>query len=103
MLQAIYNGYIAPQMFHWTVSGFALIMAIIGGAKFIIGPAVGAVVLFYIKDFAGQVAEYWPAIVGGVLVVVTLTMPQGIIGRARLRLAPESAAHDRVRARRESG
>jgi len=84
VLQATYNGYIAPQMFHWTVSGFALIMAIIGGAKFIIGPAVGAVVLFYIKDFAGQVAEYWPAIVGGTLVVVTLTMPQGIIGLARL-------------------
>ena len=38
VLQATYNGYIAPQMFHWTVSGFALIMAIIGGAKFIIGP-----------------------------------------------------------------
>ena len=84
VLQASYNGYIAPQMFHWTVSGFALIMAIIGGAKFIIGPAVGAVALFYIKDFAGQVAEYWPAIVGGALVVVTLTMPQGIIGLADL-------------------
>jgi branched-chain amino acid transport system permease protein len=80
VLQAIYNGYIAPQMFHWSLSGFALIMAIIGGAKFVIGPAIGAVVLFYIKDSAGQFAEYWPAIVGSILVVVTLTMPQGIIG-----------------------
>jgi branched-chain amino acid transport system permease protein len=82
VLQAVYNGYIAPQMFHWSVSGFALIMSIIGGAKFVIGPAIGAVVLFYIKDVAGQFAEYWPAIVGGILVVVTLTMPQGIIGLA---------------------
>jgi branched-chain amino acid transport system permease protein len=84
VLQAAYNGYIAPQMFHWTVSGFALIMAIIGGAKFIVGPAVGAVALFYIKDAAGQFAEYWPAIVGVTLVVVTLTMPQGIVGLVRL-------------------
>ena len=84
VLQAAYNGYIAPQMFHWTVSGFALIMAIIGGAKFIIGPAVGAVALFYVKDAAGQFAEYWPAIVGVTLVVVTLTMPQGIVGLVRL-------------------
>lgn len=83
VLQACYNGYIAPQMFHWSVSGFALIMSIVGGAKFIVGPAVGAVLLFYIKDFAGQVAEYWPAIVGGILVVVTLTMPQGVLGLAR--------------------
>ena len=80
VLQATYNGYIAPQMFHWSLSGFALIMSIIGGAKFVVGPAIGAIVLFYIKDLAGQAAEYWPAIVGGILVVVTLTMPQGIIG-----------------------
>lgn len=83
VLQACYNGYIAPQMFHWSVSGFALIMSIVGGAKFIVGPAVGAVVLFYIKEFAGQIAEYWPAIVGGILVVVTLTMPQGVVGLVR--------------------
>jgi branched-chain amino acid transport system permease protein len=83
VLQACYNGYIAPQMFHWSLSGFALIMAIVGGAKFIIGPAVGAVVLFYIKDLAGQFAEYWPAIVGGILVLVTLTMPQGVVGLIR--------------------
>ena len=29
VLQACYNGYIAPQMFHWSVSGFALIMSIV--------------------------------------------------------------------------
>ena len=84
VLQATYNGYIAPQMFHWTVSGFALIMAIIGGAKFVVGPAVGAIALFYIKDAAGQFAEYWPAIVGVALLLVTLTMPQGVIGLIRL-------------------
>lgn len=82
VLSACYNGYIAPQMFHWSVSGFALIMAIIGGAKFIIGPAIGAIALFYIKDTAGQFAEYWPAIVGVILVVVTLTMPRGVVGLA---------------------
>lgn len=82
ILQASYNGYIAPQMFHWTLSGSALVMAIVGGAKFIVGPAIGAIVLFYIKDLAGQVAEYWPAIVGTVLVVVTLVMPEGIAGLA---------------------
>lgn len=80
VLSACYNGYIAPQMFHWSVSGFALIMAIIGGAKYIVGPAIGAILLFYIKDYAGQFAEYWPAIVGIILVVVTLTMPRGVVG-----------------------
>lgn len=83
VMQAIYNGYIAPQMFHWTLSGAALIMAVVGGAKVIVGPAIGAVVFFYLKDFAGRAAEYWPAIVGCVLVVATLAMPKGITGLAR--------------------
>lgn len=83
LLQATYNGYIAPQMFHWSLSGSALIMAVVGGAKFIVGPAIGAVGFFYLKDFAGRFAEYWPAIVGSVLVVVTLVMPQGVVGLAR--------------------
>jgi branched-chain amino acid transport system permease protein len=80
ILQATYNGYIAPQMFHWSLSGTALIMAVVGGANFIIGPAIGAVCFFFLKDFAGRFPEYWPAIVGGVLVIATLAMPQGIIG-----------------------
>ncbi len=82
ILQASYNGYIAPQMLHWSLSGSALVMAIVGGAKFIVGPAIGAIVLFYVKDLAGQFAEYWPAIVGTVLVAVTLVMPEGIVGLA---------------------
>lgn len=80
ILQAIYNAYIAPEMFHWSRSGAALIMAVVGGAKFVIGPAVGALVFFFIKDVAGRFADYWPAIVGAILVIVTLTMPQGIVG-----------------------
>jgi branched-chain amino acid transport system permease protein len=80
LLQATYNGYIAPQMFHWSLSGSALIMAVVGGAKFVLGPAIGAVGFFFLKDFAGRFAEYWPAIVGTVLLVATLVMPQGIVG-----------------------
>jgi branched-chain amino acid transport system permease protein len=80
VMQAIYNGYIAPQMFHWSLSGVALIMAVVGGAKVVIGPAVGAIVFFYLKEFAGKAAELWPAIVGCVLVIATLTMPKGIMG-----------------------
>jgi branched-chain amino acid transport system permease protein len=85
LLQAIYNGYIAPQMFHWSLSGTALIMAVVGGAQFIIGPAIGAVCFFFLKNFAGSFPEYWPAIVGSVLVATTLLMPRGITGLAWFR------------------
>ena len=75
-------------MFHWSLSGAALIMAVVGGAKLIIGPAIGAIVFFYLKEFAGKAAEYWPAIVGSVLVIATLTMPQGIMGLVSAHARP---------------
>ncbi len=43
-------------------------------------PAIGAIVFFYLKDFAGKAAEYWPAIVGCALVIATPTIPSGIMG-----------------------
>ncbi|SLN70460.1 branched-chain amino acid ABC transporter permease [Oceanibacterium hippocampi] len=82
LLQTLYNGYISPDMFHWSLSGMALIMAIVGGPKIIWGPALGAFILFFFKDVAGDATEYWPALVGIMLIVVTLLLPEGFAGLA---------------------
>lgn len=74
----LYNGFVSPGILHWSFSGTGLIMAIIGGTKYIWGPALGAVVYFIIKEVAGDATELWPAIVGGILILVTLCIPQGL-------------------------
>lgn len=88
ILQTLYGGYISPEMLHWSLSGTALIMAIVGGPKIIWGPALGAFILFFFKDIAGDATEYWPALVGGSLILVTLLLPEGVAGLA-LRLLPK--------------
>lgn len=91
VLYALYNGFVTPDVLHWSLSGEALIMAIIGGSSALWGPALGAIIFFVIKDTGGNLTEHWPAIIGAILILVTVTMPRGIsemISRiARQRLA----------------
>ena len=93
VLFALYNAFVSPEALHWTLSGAGLVMAIIGGARLLIGPALGALVLFLIKDLLGDVTEHWQGFVGLILIAVNLWMPVGIAGGAQ-------ALWQRVRARR---
>jgi branched-chain amino acid transport system permease protein len=79
-LFALYNGFVSPESLHWSLSGSALIMAIVGGTRLLWGPALGAVVFFFFKDVAGDLTEHWPAMIGLMLIVVTVALPMGIGG-----------------------
>lgn len=93
VLFAFYNGFVTPDVLYWSLSGEALVMAVIGGTQTIWGPAFGAVIFFMFKDFAGDLTEHWPAIIGTTLIVVTVLLPRGASGAL-------TAAAQRLGARR---
>ncbi|MDE2376048.1 branched-chain amino acid ABC transporter permease [Bradyrhizobium sp.] len=80
VLFTLYNTFVSPDVLHWTLSGSALIMAIIGGPRLIWGPALGAIIFFFTKDIAGDVTEHWQGIIGVILIVVMLVIPSGLGG-----------------------
>jgi len=80
VLFCLYNGFVSPDILHWTMSGAALVMAIVGGAEFVVGPALGALVYLGVKDALGNITEHWQAIVGIALIIVTVGWPTGIAG-----------------------
>ena len=80
VLFALYNGFVTPDVLHWSLSGEALVMAIIGGARSLWGPALGAVVFFFLRDAAGSYTEHWQALIGIVLITVTVALPTGVSG-----------------------
>lgn len=80
VLMVLYSSYASPDFLHWSVSGAALIMAILGGPKLLWGPAFGAILFFFFKDVVGRYTEHWQAIIGATLIVVTVLLPQGIGG-----------------------
>ena len=96
-LFALYNGFVSPESLHWSLSGSALIMAIVGGTRLLWGPALGAVVFFFFKDVAGDLTEHWPAMIGLMLIVVTVALPMGISGALTKlldRIRPAGARRD---------
>lgn len=88
VLFAIYSAFVSPDIVHWTASGAALIMAILGGTAVAWGPVLGAVAYFVLKDSLGAVTIHWLAIIGVGLIVVTVTFPQGLAGLAERLLRP---------------
>jgi len=79
-LFSMYNGYVTPSLLHWTLSGEALIIAIIGGTRSVWAPAVGAFVFVILRDVAGNYTTHWQSIVGLVLIAVVLALPNGLGG-----------------------
>jgi branched-chain amino acid transport system permease protein len=80
VLFALYNAFVTPGALHWSLSGEALIMAVIGGPHVVWGPALGAVIFVVVKNAMGDLTEHWPAIIGAMLIVVTVLLPQGVGG-----------------------
>jgi branched-chain amino acid transport system permease protein len=91
VLFTLYNVFVSPDVLHWSLSGSALIMAIIGGPQVIWGPTFGAIVYFFAKDLVGDLTEHWQAVIGLILIAVTLVLPAGV-GGALAKLWPRSTA-----------
>lgn len=80
LLSTLNTGFISPESLHWSLSGMALMMVVVGGFKALWGPALGAVVYFIFKDVLGDYATHWMSIFGIALITVIVFSPTGIAG-----------------------
>lgn len=80
VLSALNTGFVSPESMHWSLSGVALMMVVVGGFKALWGPAVGAVVYFMFKDILGEHATHWMTIFGLALIAVIVFSPTGVAG-----------------------
>ena len=80
---AMYNRGVYTESAFWTESAQVLIMTLLGGMYSFFGPAIGAVVLYVLERFANEYTEYWPTVLGTILLVIVLVLPEGLVGLAR--------------------
>ena len=64
--------------------GILVFMAVLGGSGTFAGPAIGALVFVLLQDFIMSVTQYWRFVMGGVLVLLVIFMPQGLSGAVEL-------------------
>ena len=79
-LFGIFNRGVFPDFAYWTKSSEVLIMTLLGGMGTFYGPAVGALVLIWLDQQIVSYTEYWPLILGTILVVLLFVFPGGIGG-----------------------
>ena len=89
-LFGIFNRGVFPDFAYWSKSAEVLIMAILGGIGSFWGPAIGAAALTLLNHQISSFTQYWPLVLGVVLIVLLFAFPGGVTGtlaalRARLR------------------
>ncbi len=85
-LFGIFNRGVFPDFAYWTKSSEVLIMTLLGGMGTFLGPSIGALVLILLNQQIVSYTEYWPLVLGTVLVVLLFGFPGGIAGARRRAL-----------------
>ena len=78
-LFALYNRGVFVESAFWTESARVLIMVLLGGMYSFFGPALGAAVLYVLEALINQYTEYWPAVLGLILLGILLFLPEGLV------------------------
>jgi branched-chain amino acid transport system permease protein len=77
---AFAKGSISPETISIGRSIDGLVMVLLGGVQTLAGPVVGASVFAVLQDFVMQQTEYWHALLGGIILVLVLAFPSGLVG-----------------------
>lgn len=80
---ALMFGYVGATFASIEYSIYALLWVLLGGSGTILGPLVGALAMFYLVEWTGEVTESYRIVVGAALVLLTLFFPKGILGTLR--------------------
>jgi branched-chain amino acid transport system permease protein len=81
-LFGIFNRGVFPDFAYWTKSSEVLIMTLLGGMGAFYGPSIGAMALILLNQQIVSYTEYWPLVLGTILVVLLFGFPGGLAGAA---------------------
>ena len=79
ILWAYYNGFISPSDADLNSSTEVLLMVIMGGPGTLVGPAIGAGILVFLKNFVSAYTHRWLMIIGGIYILLMLYFPGGLM------------------------
>jgi len=90
-LGANLQGYVSPNLLHWTQSGTLMVMVILGGVATVWGGVIGAAVLLLLQEVLGAYTEHHEFWIGWILLAVVLFARHGLSGLLAARRAPRAS------------
>jgi branched-chain amino acid transport system permease protein len=98
VLWAYYNGFVSPGDVELATSVEVLLMVALGGRGTLVGPALGAGVIVFLKNFVSVYTQRWLLILGAVYVLTIMYAPEGIIGAVKQLVKGGAPASWRLKA-----
>ncbi len=80
VLFAFSKGSISPDVLGVNRSVDALVMVLLGGVQSAAGPLLGAFTFTGLHDVLARGIDYWRAVLGGLILLLVLAFPQGLVG-----------------------
>jgi branched-chain amino acid transport system permease protein len=88
-LYALLNNFADPLALHYSLSGYFVVMTVIGGMRTFWGPIIGAAVFVMLQDYISSMTVNWMSFIGTIFILVVLFFPRGLLGTARRRAASQ--------------
>lgn len=79
-LYVVYTHSTFPDYAYWVKSADLVMVCILGGMFTFFGPIIGAAVLTILQTLITSVTLYWPLVIGVIICLVVLLMPDGVLG-----------------------
>ncbi len=79
-LYGIFTRGVFADYVYWPKSAEVMIMTILGGMNYFWGPSVGALVLVWLNQEITNYTEYWPFVLGSILLILLFALPGGVLG-----------------------
>lgn len=80
VLWANLNGLVSPEDVILTTSVDILLMVVLGGPGTLVGGAIGAGVVVFLREYLSTLVWWWQYVLGGVYVLTILYLPGGLMG-----------------------
>jgi len=82
-LYALLNNFADPLALHYSLSGYFVVMTVIGGMRTFWGPLLGAAVFVVLQDYISSMTVNWMSFIGVIFILVVLFFPRGLLGTRR--------------------
>ena len=82
-LYALLNNFADPLALHYSLSGYFVIMCVMGGMRTFWGPLIGAAVFVVLQDYISSMTVNWMSFIGTIFILVVLFFPRGLLGMRR--------------------
>lgn len=75
-----FNKNVFAEYIHWVKTFEITAVYLLGGIFSFLGPTVGAAIYIFLNKIIIRYTEYWPITLGATIVLITLFMPDGVVG-----------------------